>query len=158
MSPNSNFRYEERRCGFNTQQQSTTAPGRDLQAWRGPGAQALHRPREAPPRPYSPTSAKEGSYLRLIDSCITQLEDSGPSRTCNQSKDEKRREHICQRDQIAFFRLLICAGARRNVSSYKAGFSSVDTFAGHETPQTLKPFNPSSFFITLQPRVECASL
>jgi len=30
-----------------------------------------------------------GSYLRLIDSCITQLKDQGPSRTCNESKEEE---------------------------------------------------------------------
>ena len=29
-----------------------------------------------------------GSYLRLIDSCITQLKAQGPSRTCNESKEE----------------------------------------------------------------------
>ena len=29
-----------------------------------------------------------GSILRLIDSCITQLEAQGPSRTCNESKEE----------------------------------------------------------------------
>ena len=28
-------------------------------------------------------------YLRLIDSCITQLEAQGPSRTCNESKEEE---------------------------------------------------------------------
>ena len=30
-----------------------------------------------------------GSYSRLIDSCITQLEAQGPSRTCNESKEEE---------------------------------------------------------------------
>ena len=30
-----------------------------------------------------------GSYLRLMDSCITQLEAQGPSRTCCQSKKEE---------------------------------------------------------------------
>ena len=30
-----------------------------------------------------------GSYLRLIDSCITQLKVQGPSRTCNESKEEE---------------------------------------------------------------------
>ena len=30
-----------------------------------------------------------GSYLRLIASCITQLKAQGPSRTCNESKDEE---------------------------------------------------------------------
>ena len=33
--------------------------------------------------------AKAGSYLRLIDSCITQLKAQGPSRTCNESKEEE---------------------------------------------------------------------
>jgi len=28
-------------------------------------------------------------YLRLIDSCITQLKAQGPSRTCNESKKEE---------------------------------------------------------------------
>jgi len=31
----------------------------------------------------------QGSYLRLIDSCITQLEAQGPSRTCNESQEEE---------------------------------------------------------------------
>ena len=30
-----------------------------------------------------------GSYLRLIDSCITQLKAQGPSGACNESKEEK---------------------------------------------------------------------
>ena len=33
---------------------------------------------------------EEGSYLRLIDSCITQLKAPGPSRTCNESKEDTR--------------------------------------------------------------------
>ena len=32
-----------------------------------------------------------GSYLRLIDFCITQLKAQGPSRTCNESKEEEGR-------------------------------------------------------------------
>ena len=31
--------------------------------------------------------AEAGSYLRLIDSCITQFKAQGPSRTCNESKE-----------------------------------------------------------------------
>ena len=40
-----------------------------------------------------------GSYLRLIDSCITQLKAQGPSRTCNESKEEeeKVRGHLPRR-------------------------------------------------------------
>jgi len=30
-----------------------------------------------------------GSHLRRIDSCITQLKAQGPSRTCNESKEEE---------------------------------------------------------------------
>jgi hypothetical protein len=29
-----------------------------------------------------------GSYLKLFDSCTTQLEAKGPSRICNQSEEE----------------------------------------------------------------------
>ena len=32
---------------------------------------------------------RRGSYLRLIDSCITQRKAQGPSRTCNESKEEE---------------------------------------------------------------------
>ena len=32
---------------------------------------------------------EEGSYLRHIDFCITQLKAEGPSRTCNESKEEE---------------------------------------------------------------------
>ena len=38
-----------------------------------------------------------GSYLRRIDSCITQLKAQGPSRTCNESKEEEEEvepEHV----------------------------------------------------------------
>ena len=33
--------------------------------------------------------SESGTYLRLIDSCITQLKAQGPSRTCNESKEEE---------------------------------------------------------------------
>ena len=33
-----------------------------------------------------------GSYLRLIDSCITQLKAQGPSRTCDESKEEEEEQ------------------------------------------------------------------
>jgi hypothetical protein len=33
-----------------------------------------------------------GSYLRLIHSCITQLKIQGPSRTCDESTEEKEEE------------------------------------------------------------------
>jgi len=34
------------------------------------------------------SGSEAGSFLRLIDSCITQLKSQGPSRTCNESKEE----------------------------------------------------------------------
>ena len=35
------------------------------------------------------SGSEAGSYLRLIDSCIPQLKAQGPSRTCNESKEEE---------------------------------------------------------------------
>ena len=35
------------------------------------------------------SGSEAGSYLRRIDSCITQLKAQGPSRTCNESKEEE---------------------------------------------------------------------
>jgi len=35
------------------------------------------------------SGSEAGSYLRLIDSCITQLKAQGSSRTCNESKEEE---------------------------------------------------------------------
>ena len=58
---------------------------------------------ERTPPPHSPhpeprtlahgrTGSEPGSYLRLIDSCITHLKAQGPSRTCNESKEEEAEE------------------------------------------------------------------
>jgi len=38
------------------------------------------------------SGSEAGSYLRLIDSCITQLKAQGPSMTCNESKEEEEEE------------------------------------------------------------------
>ena len=35
------------------------------------------------------SGSEAGLHLRLIDSCITQLKAQGPSRTCNESKEEE---------------------------------------------------------------------
>ena len=35
------------------------------------------------------SGSEAGSYSRLIDLCITQLKAEGPSRTCNESKEEE---------------------------------------------------------------------
>jgi len=36
--------------------------------------------------------SEAGSYLRLIDSCISQLKAQGPYRTCKESKEEEEEE------------------------------------------------------------------
>ena len=36
------------------------------------------------------SGSEAGSYLKLIDSCITQLKAQGPSRTRNESKERRR--------------------------------------------------------------------
>ena len=39
-----------------------------------------------------------GSYLRLIDSCITQLKAQGPFKTCYESKEEEEEEEcLCDK-------------------------------------------------------------
>ena len=43
-------------------------------------------------------SSEAGSYPRLIDCCITQLKAQGPSRTCNESKEEEEEEEVCLRE------------------------------------------------------------
>jgi len=35
------------------------------------------------------SGSEAGSYWRLVDSCITQLKVQGPSRTCNESKEDE---------------------------------------------------------------------
>ena len=39
------------------------------------------------------SGSEAGSYLRLIDSSITQLKVQGPSGTCNESKEEAHTAH-----------------------------------------------------------------
>ena len=55
-----------------------------------------HQTREGERSPRCPrcemcSGSEAGSYLRLIDSCITQLKAQGPSRTCNESKEEEKK-------------------------------------------------------------------
>ena len=46
------------------------------------------------PVPHAHPGNEARCYLRLIDSCITQLKAQGPSWTCNESKEEEDEEHI----------------------------------------------------------------
>ena len=54
---------------------------------QGAGLKGVGRWQEGTWKPCSGSEAS--SYLRLIDSCITQLKAQGPSRTCNESKEEE---------------------------------------------------------------------
>ena len=38
------------------------------------------------------SGSEAGSYLRLVDSCITQRKAQGPYGTCNESKEEEEEE------------------------------------------------------------------
>ena len=62
-------------------------PPREVGDLRGVGRPEVdvRRHREVPVT----SVAEAGSYLRLTDSCITQLKAQGPSRTCNESKEEE---------------------------------------------------------------------
>ena len=48
------------------------------------------------------SGSKAGSYLRRIDSCITQLKAQGPAGTCNESKQDKERRFRTRRDINVF--------------------------------------------------------
>ena len=62
---------------------------------------------------YSSASVTEaGSYLRLIDYFITQLEAQGPSRTCNESKEEEEEGssiRLCERSSTLIEGHTTCA-------------------------------------------------
>jgi len=55
------------------------------------------------------SGSEAGSYLRIIDSCITQLKAQGPSWTCNESKEveEEQRAQLKERhgiyDEVVLF-------------------------------------------------------
>ena len=36
------------------------------------------------------SASEAGSYLRRIDSCIIEVKTQGPSRTCNESKEDEQ--------------------------------------------------------------------
>jgi len=59
--------------------------------------------------------------LALAQPPVTQLQAQGPSRTCNESKEE---EEAAACDQIVCFRSLICAGARQPQESCGVWYKS----------------------------------
>ena len=44
-----------------------------------------------------------GAYSRLVDTCITQLKAQGPSRTCNESKEEEDEFAVSTVDRVQRF-------------------------------------------------------
>jgi len=66
-------------------------------------------------------SCEAGSYLRPKDSFITQLKAQGPSRTCNESKEEEERKVTCGLKSPA------TAVARRCIASSRPGESRINT-------------------------------
>jgi len=60
-------------------------------------------------------------YLRLIDSCITQLKAQGPSRTRNESKEEEedtRSKALAMASEAAkFSRVVSCHTTERDLST-----------------------------------------
>ena len=51
---------------------------------------------------YTNAAQERPRYLRLIDSCITQLKAKGPSRTCNVSTEEDEKKER-PRSSLFFF-------------------------------------------------------
>ena len=92
----------------------------------------------SPARPWP----SEGSYSRLIDSCITQLKAQGPSRTCNESKEEEEVEGgvapvsdlvdattVLHRDRVANVREFpVLSRTRLELTKYR-----LSIFVGHES-------------------------
>ena len=50
------------------------------------------RVRRAAPRARAVVHPEAGSYLRLLDVCITELKAQGPSKICNESQEEEEEE------------------------------------------------------------------
>jgi len=48
------------------------------------------------------SGSEAGSYLRLIDSCITQIKAQGPSRTCNESKEKEEASRKALAETLPF--------------------------------------------------------
>ena len=64
------------------------------------------------PRTEMCCGTEAGSYLRLIDSCITHLKAQRPSRTCNESKEEAEEDLHHARPQPGTTLMLMVNGFR----------------------------------------------
>ena len=133
------------------------------------GTPAKRPPPDRPPTPEMCCGTEAGSYLRLIDSCITQLKAQGPSRTCDESKEEPP----CQAKMMSRWRCSASVAgwalrgeeARgeedRALAGWEVGREEDRALAGLEqrwcTPGAPFFFLSLTFFffiITLEPRVE----
>ena len=54
----------------------------------GVGCRVVVYKQQAGLQPNKKIGGGHAPYVRLTDSCITQLKAQGPSRTCNESKEE----------------------------------------------------------------------
>ena len=68
-------------------------------------------------------ATEEGSYLRLTDSFITQLKAQGPSRTCNESKEEET--SLCPAGAATGARLETSSSSSLLLSSLELGDTQV---------------------------------
>jgi len=77
-----------------------------------------------------------GSYLRLIDSCITQLEAQGRSRTCNESKEEEEGVRTTACDEIESRPIAPAVScAQKNMSTF-----AIQGYLAHKKqPPPLEP-------------------
>ena len=71
-----------------------------------------------------------GAYLRLIDSCITQLKVQGPYRTCNERKEEE--EEGIRKVNMRGAHLSPQSGCSSNVAVYQINLTQVVSLPGGE--------------------------
>jgi len=81
-----------------------------------------------------------GSYLRLTDFCITHLKARGPSRTCNESKEEEE-AGVHRRHEGLHERLLLQALMPRSMGYGRHG---VDGVGGEGGERGFNSFSPIS--------------
>jgi len=79
-----------------------------------------------------------GSYLRIIDSCITQLKAQGPSRTCNESNEEEEEEEEEEDSGMQHGR---CGW--RGITEASRSISPTRS-SSRDTPSASRPFAPSA--------------
>ena len=85
----------------------------------------------------SETGSETGTYLRLMDSCITQLEAHGLSRTCDESQEEKEEVHFTH-DSVQGSKILsLCAIQRLKRPKIRA---SAIFWKSSSLPLPLFPF------------------